>query len=151
MSTRGSIETAGKSAVTIEASGSAAMERGLPLRTNICQWFVHRIIQLAGRPTHRCLKCINPLAWTCKQIHTWFYNTFALQCKLYCSEEPDMKVSDTDDDEDSDPEESPGAEHLLQNEDGCYPIARNHYGDNRQYQYNSSDNETEAEKCQMSS
>ena len=32
------------------------------------QWFVHR--------THRCLKCINRLAWTCKQIHIWFYTTF---------------------------------------------------------------------------
>ena len=27
------------------------------------RWFVHRMLQLAGRPTHRCLECLSRLAW----------------------------------------------------------------------------------------
>ena len=61
--------------------GSTDMEHGLCLRTNFGnlgerQWFVHRMLQLSGTPTHRCPHCINRLAWTCKQIHIWFYTTF---------------------------------------------------------------------------
>ena len=75
-----------------DSSGSS-MERGLFLRTSFGnlgegQWFVHRVLQLAGRPTHRCLKCLNRLAWTCKQIHTWFYSIFndkSNKCCTACS------------------------------------------------------------------
>ena len=61
--------------------GSTPMQRGVFRRTSFGnlgegEWFVHRILQLAGTPTHNCLNCVNRLAWTCKQIHIWFYSTF---------------------------------------------------------------------------
>ena len=61
-------------------SSSDFTERGLFLLSRLGnlgegQWFVHCMLQLAGNPAHRCLKCLNRLAWTCKQIHTWFYCT----------------------------------------------------------------------------
>ena len=65
----------------MKSFGSTSMERGVFLRTSFGnlgkgQWFVFRILQLAGTPTHNCLNCVNRLAWTCKQIHIWFYSTF---------------------------------------------------------------------------
>ena len=77
--------------------GSAAMERGLGVRTSFGnlgerQWFVLRMHELSGTPTHRCLQCINRLAWTCKQIHTWFYFTFEAR-KLSDNEETSSSES----------------------------------------------------------
>ena len=90
--------------------GSADMEHGLCLRIKSQhgnlelgvrtsfgnlgerQWFVLRMHELSGTPTHRCLQCINRLAWTCKQIHTWFYFTFEAR-KLSDNEETSSSES----------------------------------------------------------
>ena len=65
----------------MKSFGSTSMECGVFLRTSFGnlgkgEWFVLGIYQLAGTPTHNCLNCVNRLAWTCKQIHIWFYSTF---------------------------------------------------------------------------
>ena len=73
-------------------SPSGSMERGLFLRTSFGNlgerpWFTLRMVQLAGNPTHNCLKCLNRLAWTCKQIHTWFYTNFDIKATDIASNE----------------------------------------------------------------
>ncbi len=35
-----------------------------------------QILLSVGRPKHRCDRCINALARTCKSIHRWFYTKF---------------------------------------------------------------------------
>ena len=66
--------TAGAQAASSPISNLA----GLPLDAEGLRHIMLQILLSVGRPKHRCDRCINALARTCKSIHRWFYTKFDL-------------------------------------------------------------------------
>ena len=64
--------TAGAQAASSPISNLA----GLPLDAEGLRHIMLQILLSVGRPKHRCDRCINALARTCKSIHRWFYTKF---------------------------------------------------------------------------
>ena len=60
------------------ASSPIGNMSGLPLAAEGLRHVAVEILRSVGTPEHRCPRCINALAGTCKSIHRWYFTKFDL-------------------------------------------------------------------------